>query len=245
MIRITHNQTRRAVRWCHLAVGVVVVSGACAVTAADAVDARPRSSSEVVAAEADRALEALSSWRTTQSPADYVRFVQARESAAVITATELEIDADQLRQEWAATSNEKQEAVLAALTQLGVPYRNLKSAPGVGFDCSGLTIWAFDQAGVEIPRNSRDQFRAATEVELAEAEPGDLVYYPGHIAIYLGAEAMVHSPDSGNHVEAVLLPTRKSLRFGDVAGPISSAEAQSTVEPLPATLMDGAAPVTQ
>ena len=245
MTYTTHHPTAIARRLRRLAIGSLVVAGVFAVTATDAVDARPRTSSEVVAAEADRALDAQGSWETTQNPADYVRFVQARESAAGITAAELEIDAGRLRDEWTATSPEKQQAVLWALSQLGVPYRNLKSQPGVGFDCSGLTIWAFDQAGVEIPRNSREQFRAANEIEHDEAVAGDLVYYPGHISIYLGADLMVHSPNAGNHVEAAQLPNKKSLRFGDVAGAVLHQQPASTVESLSATLMDRATPVSQ
>ncbi len=245
MTRITHHHTRSAVRLRQLGVGLLVAGSVLAVTATDRADARPRSESEVVAAQAGRALDAFSNWRLTQHPADYVRFVQARQSAATIIATELEIDPEQLRQEWAVISSEKQEAVLAALTQLGVPYRNLKSQPGVGFDCSGLTIWAFDQAGVEIPRSSRYQFRAADEIDHDQAEAGDLVYYPGHIAIYLGADAMIHSPNSGSHVQVVTLPTRKSLRYGDVVSPAMRAEALSTVEPMSTTLVDWATPVAQ
>jgi cell wall-associated NlpC family hydrolase len=245
MTHATHHQTAIARYLRRFTIGLLVAAGAFAVTATDAVDARSRTSSEVVAAEADRALDALGSWEGTHNPADYVRFVQARESAAGITAAELEIGARQLRDEWSATSPEKQQAILWALSQLGVPYRNLKSQPGVGFDCSGLTIWAFDQAGFEIPRNSRDQFRAADEIEHEEAEAGDLVYYPGHVSIYLGADLMVHSPNSGNHVEVVGLPTRHSLRYGDLVGAVLHEQSASTVESLSATLMDRATPVSQ
>lgn len=218
MTLTTHHHSATASRLRRFTVGLLIAAGVFAATAVDA-DARPRSKSEVVAAEAERALESLASWNANQNPVDYVRFVQAREQAASMTAVDLEIDAEQLRSEWATASPEKQQAVLAALSQLGVPYRYLKSQPGVGFDCSGLTVWAFDQAGVGIPRNSREQFRASTEVEPEEAQAGDLIYYPGHIAIYLGADAMVHSPNSGGHVEAVQLPTRKKLRYADVIGP--------------------------
>ncbi len=173
-----------------------------------------------------------------------MRFVQARESTATITATELELDVDLLRREWASTSSEKQQTLLAAMTQLGVPYRSLKSLPGVGFDCSGLTIWAFEQAGLGIPRVSNQQFRASNEVEYDEAQAGDLVYYPGHVSIYLGADAMVHSPDAGSHVEAVQLPTGKSLQFGDLAGPVAAGEA-SGLERVYTALVDRATPVTK
>jgi cell wall-associated NlpC family hydrolase len=83
-----------------------------------------------------------------------------------------------------------------------------------GFDCSGLVLFAFSEAGIDLPRSSGEQIRAAAEIQQSEAEPGDLVYYPGHISLYLGADLMVHSPQSGKDVEVRPLFDR-SLRFGD------------------------------
>lgn len=187
-------------------------------TATDTVDASVRTKSASIAAEADRALTAFERWQAERNPADYVRFVQGREATASLTASDLQLDPAALRSVWARAPIGKQRAVLAAMSQLGVPYRSIASEPGVGFDCSGLTIWAFGEAGLEIPRTSGDQFRAATEIELAEAEPGDFVYYPGHISIYLGLGTMVHAPNSGSHVEAVSLPTKRSVDFADPYG---------------------------
>ena len=62
---------------------------------------------------------------------------------------------------WAAADHRHQVAVLAALVQLGAPYRSYSSHPSVGFDCSGLTSWAWRRAGVTIPRSSGDQIAAA------------------------------------------------------------------------------------
>lgn len=205
--------------------GVVVVAALAAVGtvagdpfAADTADAARRTKSAAIADAADRTIDSLDAWIDRQNPADYVRFVQGRERTATLTATDLELEAERMRTDWADAPIEKQRAVLAAMSQLGVPYESIASEPGVGFDCSGLTIWAFAEAGVEIPRVSGDQIDAAERIELSHAEPGDLVHYPGHIGIYLGAEAYVHSPEPGSHVEAVHLPD-KSLAFGDaVAG---------------------------
>jgi cell wall-associated NlpC family hydrolase len=244
MTRVPHPPKRGRTRLRRLAAGALVAGSVVVVTTVETADARPRTKSAVVAAHADRALAALSSWESTHSPTDYVRFVQARQSTALVTAAELEIDGEQLRLEWENASTERQQTVLAALSQLGVPYRSLKSIPNVAFDCSGLTTWAYDQAGVDLPRYSRDQFRAADEVELHDAEAGDLVYYPGHVGIFLGVGAMIHSPNSGSHVEAVTLSTRKRLRFGDVMTPAAEADAVSAVQQLPA-LVDRAAPVSQ
>jgi cell wall-associated NlpC family hydrolase len=197
-----------------LVAGAVVVATVGLALPGAGADASARTESATIAAEADRAVAALDRWSATHNPADYVRFVQSREIAAVLTATDLEVDPAGLRDAWAATPIEKQHAVLAALSQLGVPYRSLKSDPDVGFDCSGLTSWAFAQAGIELPRVSRDQIRAVETVEQADAEPGDLAWYPGHVSIYLGLGTMVHSPNSGNRVEAVALSS-KTREFGD------------------------------
>lgn len=198
--------------------GICVLVTASLLSATGGAEASVRTKSATIAAEADRALDALQHWEADRNPADYIRFIQGRAAAASMTAIELELDPAALRTEWASAPIERQRAVLAAMSQLGVPYKSIASEPGVGFDCSGLTIWAFGEAGLEIPRTSRDQFRAAEEIELGEAEPGDLVYYPGHISIYLGLGTMVHSPNSGSHVEAVTLPTKRSVDFGDPFG---------------------------
>ncbi len=176
--------------------------------------AAPRTTSAVIADAAGQAVNALTRWERTSRPIDYVRFVQYRDQAATLTEREVELADGALSDAWADVSVAKQHTVLNAISQLGVPYRNLASEPGVGFDCSGLTIWAYGSAGVEIPRVSRDQIDAATATERDDAEAGDLVYYPGHISIYIGDDAMIHSPNSGNHVEITWLPD-KSLRFGD------------------------------
>lgn len=207
-----------------------------------AVDAGRRSKSQVIAAEADQALQALDRWTVSQNPVDYIRFVQTRDQAASSTEADIELAVGALQEAWSNVSIVKQEALLYAVSQLGVPYQYLASEPGVGFDCSGLTIWAFAEAGVEIPRVSGDQIRAADDVERESAEAGDLVYYPGHISIYLGADVMVHSPNSGSHVEIVELPS-KSLQFGDTAA--SDLESPDTDSPAADLLMDGALAISE
>lgn len=198
--------------------GAAIVLTAGLLAAPGGVDASVRTKSATIAGEADRALAALDRWEADHDPVDYVIFIQSRDEAAEMTASDLDVDPDGLSDEWAAAPLAKQQAVLAAMSQLGVPYKSIASEPGVGFDCSGLLIWAFAQAGLEIPRTSGDQFRAAEEIGPGDAEPGDLVYYPGHISMYLGAGTMVHSPNSGSHVEAVLVPTKRSVDFADPFG---------------------------
>lgn len=198
------------------------------------VDAARNTKSSAIANVAGDAVVALDRWEQTLNPLDYVRFVQRRDQVAAMTEADIEVASGVLRDSWSQVSLPKQAALLSAISQLGVPYRSLASKPGVGFDCSGLTTWAFGQAGIELPRVSRDQIRNSDAVDREDAVAGDLVYYPGHVSIYLGAGLMVHSPNSGSHVEIRWLP-EKSLRFGDAA----SAYTVIVTPPSTSLLVDG------
>lgn len=99
-------------------------------------------------------------------------------------------------------------AVDAARQQIGRPYRYGGATPS-GFDCSGLTSWAWKQAGVTLPRTSRDQAAWATRITRAEAQPGDLVFYSSsgprgtvsHVALYAGNGRIIHASSSRGRVE--------------------------------------------
>jgi len=85
-------------------------------------------------------------------------------------------------------------AVRYALQQLGVPYVWGASNPGSGFDCSGLTSWAYGMAGMEIPRHSSAQAMGAS-VPPDQLMPGDLVVWQGHVAMVIGNGMMVEAGD--------------------------------------------------
>ncbi|MGV9824467.1 C40 family peptidase [Gordonia sp. NPDC003429] len=85
-------------------------------------------------------------------------------------------------------------AVRAALSQRGVPYVWGGTSPA-GFDCSGLTQWAYRQAGLDIPRLAQDQDTAGTAVSQADLQPGDLAVWSGHVAMYIGNGQMVEAGD--------------------------------------------------
>ena len=88
--------------------------------------------------------------------------------------------------------------VEAAHSQLGVPYVWGGSTPNVGLDCSGLTQWCYAQAGISIPRYSEDQASGGTKIPLSEARPGDILWRPGHVAIYIGGDQYIHEPQTGD-----------------------------------------------
>ncbi|MGW0733303.1 NlpC/P60 family protein [Streptomyces sp. NPDC002851] len=90
-------------------------------------------------------------------------------------------------------------AVAAVRQAVGRPYVWGANGP-YGFDCSGLTQWAYGQAGVGLPRTSQEQQYAGRQVSLDEAQPGDLVTYrsdASHIGMYMGNGQVVHAPYPG------------------------------------------------
>jgi cell wall-associated NlpC family hydrolase len=104
-----------------------------------------------------------------------------------------------------APSPQAAAAVRAALDQIGKPYLWGATGPG-SFDCSGLVRWAYAQAGVALPRTSREQFRAGPPVAGGGLRPGDLVFWATdptdpstihHVGIYVGQGLMVHAPYTG------------------------------------------------
>jgi cell wall-associated NlpC family hydrolase len=95
--------------------------------------------------------------------------------------------------------------VQAALTQIGSPYVWGGAAPG-GFDCSGLVMWAFQQAGIALPHSSQALAHGGQPVSIGELQPGDvLTFYSdaSHTGIYVGDGMMVHSSTYGQPVKVV------------------------------------------
>jgi cell wall-associated NlpC family hydrolase len=95
-------------------------------------------------------------------------------------------------------------AVSAAKSQLGVPYKFAAEQPGVAFDCSGLTKYAWGQAGVYLPHQSRQQYASSPHVSLANLAPGDLIFYYSpisHVSMYIGGGQVVHAPATGDVVK--------------------------------------------
>ena len=86
-----------------------------------------------------------------------------------------------------------------ALSLRGAPYRDGGIDPS-GFDCSGFVRYVYEQHGVAMPRQVRDQFRVGKNVDRDRLEPGDLVFFsttaPGasHVGIVIGGDQFIHAP---------------------------------------------------
>ncbi|WP_406439629.1 NlpC/P60 family protein [Streptomyces sp. NBC_00631] len=94
------------------------------------------------------------------------------------------------------------KAIAFARAQIGKPYVWGATGPG-SYDCSGLSQAAWKAAGVSLPRTTYDQVNAGTTVPLAEAQPGDLVFFyddVSHVGIYIGNGMMIHAPKPGAYV---------------------------------------------
>ncbi|MFE7589938.1 NlpC/P60 family protein [Kitasatospora sp. NPDC057512] len=97
-------------------------------------------------------------------------------------------------------------ALAKAMSKQGSPY--VWGATGsTTFDCSGLMVWAYGQAGVSLPRTSQEQGHYGTRVpSLDQAQPGDLVIYGPdmhHVGMYIGNGMVVHAPHTGDVVKVM------------------------------------------
>ncbi len=100
-------------------------------------------------------------------------------------------------------------AVDIARNQIGDPYVYGAAGPGA-FDCSGLTMFAFDKAGLSLPRTTSAQANAVRHIPRHQMKKGDLVFFSNggsvyHVGIFLhwrhGRRVILHSPYPGKHVE--------------------------------------------
>ncbi len=96
-------------------------------------------------------------------------------------------------------------AVAAAESVIGAPYVFGAAGPDA-FDCSGLTMWAWAQAGVSLPHSAAAQYASLPKVPLSAVEPGDIIYYTNfgaHVAIYVGGGQIVQArhPGPGGQVQ--------------------------------------------
>ena len=93
-------------------------------------------------------------------------------------------------------------AVAYARAQVGKPYCYGGSGPGC-FDCSGLTLMAWAQAGVSLPHSSASQYNVGRRISASELQPGDLIFYYSpisHVSIYIGGGQRISATHTGDYV---------------------------------------------
>jgi cell wall-associated NlpC family hydrolase len=109
-------------------------------------------------------------------------------------------------------SGSASSVVAFARAQLGLPYVWGGAGPD-NFDCSGLTMRAWEQAGVELPHFAADQYARSTPLSYRQLRPGDLVFWSHngspadiyHVALYLGDDTMIEAPRTGDVVKVASL----------------------------------------
>jgi cell wall-associated NlpC family hydrolase len=94
----------------------------------------------------------------------------------------------------------RQAAANAALSMVGSQYVWGAATPG-SFDCSGLVSWAYAQQGISVPHYSGDIREMGTVISREEARPGDVIWIPGHVTLYLGGDMQVEANGSTGVVQ--------------------------------------------
>lgn len=108
-----------------------------------------------------------------------------------------------------------------ALALISVPYL-WGGASSFGFDCSGFTQAVFRRLEIQLPRDSKDQALLGNEIRLEESISGDLIFFPGHVAIHLGHLAILHSSRLRGIVAIDSLAPDHSRYRADLAGKITT-----------------------
>ncbi len=108
-----------------------------------------------------------------------------------------------------------------ALEMLGEPYVWGGASPSVGFDCSGLVVWAYAQIGITLEHFTGDLWNEVVHIPFSEAQPGDLVFFYAdiqHVGIYIGGGMMVDAPTFGQVVQVQPVSADPLVGTGYVPG---------------------------
>ncbi len=109
----------------------------------------------------------------------------------------------------------RNEIVETARRFIGLPYQWGGSSPDHGFDCSGLTMAVYRINGLNLPRTSKEQYKAGIPIKKGQLKSGDLVFFAtskrkrvSHVGIYTGDNKFIHAPGKGRRICAGSLSKR-------------------------------------
>lgn len=118
-------------------------------------------------------------------------------------------------------------AIQVAKKQIRKKYRWGGATPHTGFDCSGLTQYAYKSAKIHLPRTAKEQYKHTKRISLEKLQVGDLIFFHtrrtrakvNHVGIYLGGGKFIHAPRKGKRVSIASLNKywrRKAVGAGRV-----------------------------
>jgi cell wall-associated NlpC family hydrolase len=138
---------------------------------------------------------------TAETPPPPPAHVTAKAKAASRSAARAAAAAEAPAASAAVPQSVAGNAVLEIAAQyVGTPYVSGGSGPG-GFDCSGFVSYVYGQLGISLPRTSGGIKAAGTIISRDDAQPGDLIWSPGHISIYAGGDSQIDSPRPGKTIQ--------------------------------------------
>ena len=176
--------------------------------AAEETKATVRDLADEAGVDADEATEAAEALTVFDEDGNAVSAVEAADSGIkVFDADGEEVSASEVVDK--VTTSKGQEVVDFALQFVGNPYVWGGESLTEGADCSGFAQSVFANFGVSLPRTSYEQQNAGVEVSYADAQPGDLICYGGHVAIYMGDGQIVHA---SNETEGIKISDNAAYR---------------------------------
>jgi cell wall-associated NlpC family hydrolase len=170
-------------------------------TAAQAMPMGPAQEA-IIRKGAVQAQQAVDTYADKRDRDAYDLYLDLADKLAVDVANFLGVDVEQLQYAWRTADVAHQRAIMAGLTQIGVPYKENATSESIAFDCSGFVQFAWSSAGFVLPHGSNSQYAYSRRVTFKNAQAGDLMWRPGHVSMYLGVDgAILQTARTGRSVE--------------------------------------------
>lgn len=170
-------------------------------TAAQAMPMGPAQEA-IIRKGAVQAQQAVDTYADKRDRDAYDLYLDLADKLAVDVANFLGVDVEDLQYAWRTADVAHQRAIMAGLTQIGVPYKENATSESIAFDCSGFVQFAWSSAGYVLPHGSNSQYAYSRRVTLKNAQAGDLMWRPGHVSMYLGIDgAILQTARTGRSVE--------------------------------------------